>query len=123
MSYQLVENLQKKACPQVAVTVGQACRVLEVNLKLGAGNDLNATAADVQAGQALRVNAGGSVLIAAGQNTNNLEEAHKTTGGGFFGGSSVVTRETRNETTSQANTFGGATNACTRHSASPKLFL
>ena len=93
------------------------------SLKLGAGNDINATAVDVQAGQALRVNAGGSVLIAAGQNTNNLEEAHKTTCGGFFGGSSVVTRETRNETSAQASTFGGVTNACTRQSASPKLFL
>ena len=29
MSYQLVEDLQKKACPQVAV--GQSCRVLEVS--------------------------------------------------------------------------------------------
>jgi putative transposase len=29
MSYQLVEDLQKKACPQVAVV--QACRVLEVS--------------------------------------------------------------------------------------------
>ena len=31
MSYQLVEDLQKKVCPQVAVTVSQACRVLEVS--------------------------------------------------------------------------------------------
>ena len=31
MSYQLVEDLQKKACPQVAVTVSQACRLLEVS--------------------------------------------------------------------------------------------
>ena len=29
MSYQLVEDLQKKACPEVAVS--QACRVLEVS--------------------------------------------------------------------------------------------
>jgi hypothetical protein len=29
MSYQLVEALQKKACPKVAVS--QACRVLEVS--------------------------------------------------------------------------------------------
>ena len=29
MSYQLVEDLQKKACPKVAVS--QACRVLEVS--------------------------------------------------------------------------------------------
>ena len=31
MSYKLVEDLQKKVCPQVAVIVSQACRVLEVS--------------------------------------------------------------------------------------------
>ena len=31
MSYKLVEDLQKKVCPQVAVAVSQACRVLEVS--------------------------------------------------------------------------------------------
>ena len=31
MSYQLVEDLQKKACPKGAVTVSQACRILDVS--------------------------------------------------------------------------------------------
>ena len=31
MSYQLVEDLQKKAGPQLAVTVSQACRLLDVS--------------------------------------------------------------------------------------------
>ena len=31
MSYQLVEDLQKKACPKGAVTVSQACRLLDVS--------------------------------------------------------------------------------------------
>ena len=31
MSYQLVEDLQKKGCSQEAVTFSQACRILEVS--------------------------------------------------------------------------------------------
>ena len=31
VSYQLVEDLQKKACPKGAVTVSRACRILDVS--------------------------------------------------------------------------------------------
>jgi len=80
------------------------------NVNLKAGNDLTATAANVQATKALGVQAGGSVNILAGENTTNLDEAHKTSsGGGFFGGSTLVTRNVSNTSTAVASNFGGST--------------
>jgi len=80
------------------------------NVNLKAGNDLTATAANVQATQALTANTGGSVNILAGENTTNLDEAHKTSsGGGFFGGATLVTRNVSNTSTAVASNFGGGT--------------
>ena len=80
------------------------------NVNLKAGNDLTATAANVQAAKALTAQAGGSVNILAGENTTNLDEAHKTSsGGGFFGGSTLVTRNVSNTSTAVASNFGGGT--------------
>jgi filamentous hemagglutinin len=80
------------------------------NVNLKAGNDLTATAANVQATQALTAQAGGNVNIVAGENTTNLDEAHKTSsGGGFFGGSTLVTRNVSNTSTAVASNFGGGT--------------
>jgi filamentous hemagglutinin len=79
------------------------------SVKLSAGNDINARAANVQATSALSVNATGSVDIVAGQSTSNLDEAHKITSKGFLSSSTLVTREVKSSTTSQASNFGGAT--------------
>ncbi|BDU53212.1 hemagglutinin repeat-containing protein [Limnohabitans sp. INBF002] len=80
------------------------------NVNLKAGNDLTATAANVQATKALGVQAGGSVNILAGENTTNLDEAHKTSsGGGFLGGSTLVTRNVSNTSTAVGSNFGGGT--------------
>ena len=80
------------------------------NLNLKAGNNLTATAATVQATKALGVQAGGSASLLAGENTANLDEAHKTSsGGGFLGGTTLVTRQVNNTSTAVASNFGGAT--------------
>ena len=80
------------------------------NVNLKAGNDLTATAANVQATKALGVQAGGNVNILAGENTTNLDEAHKTSsGGGFLGGSTLVTRNVSNTSTAVGSNFGGGT--------------
>ncbi len=80
------------------------------NVNLKASNDLTATAANVQATKALGVQAGGSVNIVAGENTTNLDEAHKTSsGGGLSGKSTLVTRNTSNTSTAVASNFGGGT--------------
>jgi filamentous hemagglutinin len=80
------------------------------NVSLKAGNELTATAANVQATKALGVQAGGNVNILAGENTTNLDEAHKTSsGGGFFGGSTLVTRNVSNTSTAVGSNFGGGT--------------
>ncbi len=78
------------------------------NVNLKAGNDLTATAANVQSTQALTAQAGGSVNILAGENSTNLDEAHKTSsGGGLSGKSTLVTRNTSNTSTAVASNFGG----------------
>ncbi len=78
------------------------------NVNLKAGNDLTATAANVQAAKAFTAQAGGSVNILAGENTTNLDVAHKTSsGGGFFGGSTLVTRNVSNTSTVVASNLGG----------------
>jgi filamentous hemagglutinin len=80
------------------------------NVNLKAGNDLTATAANVQATKALGVQSGGSVNILAGENTTNLDEAHKTSSGsGFLGGSTLVTRNVSNTSTAVGSNFGGGT--------------
>jgi filamentous hemagglutinin len=80
------------------------------NVNLKTGNDLTATAANMQAAKALTVQAGGSANILAGENTTNLDEAHKTSsGGGFFGGATLVTRNVSNTSTAVASNFGGGT--------------
>ncbi|WP_236657742.1 hemagglutinin repeat-containing protein [Limnohabitans sp. TS-CS-82] len=80
------------------------------NVNLKAGNDLTASAANVQATKALGVQAAGSVNILAGENTTNLDEAHKTSsGGGFLGGSTLVTRNVSNTSSAVGSNFGGGT--------------
>jgi filamentous hemagglutinin len=78
------------------------------NVNLKAGNDLTATAANVQATGSLSVQAQ-DVRIEAGRATTDFDEAHKVSGGGFFGGATLVTRETSNTSTAVASNFGGGT--------------
>jgi filamentous hemagglutinin len=79
------------------------------NVNLSAGKDLNAKAADVQAKNALTVNAGNNIKVEAGLATSNYDEAHKQTSKGFMSSSTVTTRETRNSTTALASNLGGRT--------------
>ncbi len=74
-----------------------------------AGNDINTKAAEVQANQALGVQAGGSVNIEAGLASSNYDEAHKQTNKGFLSSSTVTTRATRNTSTAVGSSLGGDT--------------
>jgi len=76
---------------------------------ISAGNDVNARVANVQAREALNVEAAGNVNIVAGQANSNFDEAHKFSGSGFMSSSTLVTREISSSATAQASNFGGAT--------------
>jgi filamentous hemagglutinin len=78
------------------------------NVHLQAGQTLSATAANVQAAGALRVQAQ-DVRIEAGKTTIDFDEAHKVSGGGFFGGATLVTRDTNSSSTTVGSSFGGST--------------
>ncbi len=83
------------------------------NLTLSAGQDVNAKAASVNAGQALSVNAGNNINITAGQATQSLDEAHQHTNNGFLSSSTTTTRNQLQSTTAVASTFEGNSVAIT----------
>ncbi|MGV0982938.1 MAG: hemagglutinin repeat-containing protein [Limnohabitans sp.] len=83
------------------------------NLTLSAGNDLNAKAAAVNAGQALNVSAGNNVNITAGQASQSLDTANTVTSKGTLSSRTLSTRETSQSTTAVASNFEGNSVAIT----------
>lgn len=81
------------------------------NLVLNAGQDINAKAAGVSAGQTLNVAAGRDVNILAGQATQSLDEAHKHTSKGFMSKTTVATHDQQQSTTALGSSLeGGSVN-------------
>ena len=81
------------------------------NLVLNAGQDINAKAAAVSAGQTLTVAAGRDVNILAGQATQSLDEAHKHTSKGFMSKTTVATHDQQESTTALGSSLeGGSVN-------------
>ncbi len=75
---------------------------------LNAGNDLNARAATVSAGEALNLNAGHDINILSGENTRDLDERHKVTGGnGLMSKTTTTTRDSFDRQTAQGSTLSG----------------
>jgi filamentous hemagglutinin len=75
---------------------------------LNAGNDLNARAATVSAGEALNLNAGHDINILNGENTRDLDERHKVTGGnGLMSKTTTTTRDSFDRQTVQGSTLSG----------------
>ncbi|WP_256137933.1 hemagglutinin repeat-containing protein [Serratia quinivorans] len=75
---------------------------------LNAGNDLNARAATVSAGEALNLNAGHDINILSGENTRDLDERHKVTGGnGLMSKTTTTTRDSFDRQTVQGSTLSG----------------
>jgi filamentous hemagglutinin len=83
------------------------------NLTLSAGQDLNAKAAQVSAGQELKATAAGNVNISAGQASQSLDEAHKTTSKGLLSSSTTTTRNSSASTTALGSSFEGNSVAIT----------
>ncbi|WP_430504635.1 hemagglutinin repeat-containing protein [Ralstonia pseudosolanacearum] len=81
------------------------------DLRLSAGNDLNARGASVTSEQgALVATAGNNVNLNAAQTTREVDEAHQFKGSSsWFSKKTITTRNTLSETTTQGTTFSGNT--------------
>jgi filamentous hemagglutinin len=77
------------------------------NLLLNAGQDINAKAAVVSAGQTLNVAAGRDLNITAGQVTQSLDEAHKHTSKGFMSKKTVTTHDQLESATAIGSSLEG----------------
>ncbi|USS52371.1 hemagglutinin repeat-containing protein [Ralstonia solanacearum] len=79
------------------------------DLRLSAGNDLNARGASVTSEQgALVATAGNNVNLNAAQTTREVDEAHQFKGSSsWFSKKTITTRNTLSETTTQGTTFSG----------------
>jgi filamentous hemagglutinin len=79
------------------------------DIRLSAGNDLNAKAASVASDEgAVLATAGRNVHLAGGESGRSFDEAHQTTGrSSAFSKTTVTTRDTLSETKSVATTFSG----------------
>jgi len=78
------------------------------NLVLNAGQDINAKAAVVSAGQTLNVVAGRDVNVTAGQATQTLDEAHKHTSKGFLSKTTVTTHAQLETATAIGSSLDGS---------------
>ncbi|MCT9846117.1 hemagglutinin repeat-containing protein [Leclercia adecarboxylata ATCC 23216 = NBRC 102595] len=80
------------------------------DVTLAAGNDLNARAAALSAGEALNVSAGNNLTLTAGENTQDLDERHKVVGGnGFLSKTTTTTRDQIDRQTVQSSELNGNT--------------
>lgn len=80
------------------------------DVTLAAGNDLNARAAALSAGEALNVSAGNNLTLTAGENTQDLDERHKVVGGnGFLSKTTTTTRDQIARQTVQSSELNGDT--------------
>ncbi|MHC6085801.1 two-partner secretion domain-containing protein [Ralstonia solanacearum] len=81
------------------------------DLRLSAGNDLNARGASVTSEQgALVATAGNNVNLSTAQTTRDVDEAHQFKGSSsWFSKKTITTRNTLSETTTQGTTFSGNT--------------
>jgi filamentous hemagglutinin len=76
-------------------------------VNISATQDLNLRAADVNAQGALKVDAGGNVLIEAGQSSNSLDESFRFTGKGFLSKQTTTMLRDQDSTTSVASNLEG----------------
>ena len=75
-----------------------------------AGNDINATAASVSAGEALRLAAARNVTLEGAENRADLDERHKVTGGnGWLSKTTTTTRDVVDRQTVQGSELSGNT--------------
>lgn len=78
------------------------------DVRLQAGNDLNAKAASIESNQgALVAVAANNVNLTAGEMDRSVDEAHQHKERGMFSSKTITTRDTLSEITAQSTTFSG----------------
>jgi filamentous hemagglutinin len=78
-------------------------------VSLSAGQDINAKAATINAGQALSLSAGNDITLSAGQASQGLDEAHQHTSKGFLSSKTTTTREQLQSISAVGSSLGGDT--------------
>jgi filamentous hemagglutinin len=76
---------------------------------LKAGVDINARAADVQAGTSLTAAAGNDINLVSGVSTFKVDEGHQTTKKGFLSRKTITTRDTLDRSSALGTSLGGDT--------------
>jgi hypothetical protein len=77
------------------------------SLRMAAGNDINARAADVTAAKALEATAGNNIILDAGQSTTNVDQMARASGQDLLTTSSIRTRRQSSSATAQTSRFQG----------------
>ncbi|TCQ72543.1 filamentous hemagglutinin [Raoultella ornithinolytica] len=78
------------------------------SVTLSAGNDLSARGALLSSGEALNLGAGNNVTLAAGENSQTLEERHKVTGSsGWLSKTTTRTEDSVSRQTAQGSELNG----------------
>ncbi|WP_144264592.1 hemagglutinin repeat-containing protein [Polaromonas sp. C04] len=78
-------------------------------VRLAAGNELNARAANVEAAGAVFASAGRDLNISAGQSSQSVDEAHQHTSRGFLSSRTDTTLDQVKRTDSVGSSFSGST--------------
>ncbi len=77
------------------------------DIKLNAGNDINAKAAEINAEEKLEAKAESDINITAGKENNFVEEWHKTTWHGIASSKTTTHHTVKDEQTAVESSFGG----------------
>jgi filamentous hemagglutinin len=76
-------------------------------IMLNAGIDMNARAADVQAGKSLSVVAGNDINLVSGVTTAKIDEGYQSTHTGFLNSKTITTRNTLDRSSALGTSLGG----------------
>ncbi|KRB92814.1 hemagglutinin repeat-containing protein [Duganella sp. Root198D2] len=107
ISQRVVWNADNRQSQSASMDVGSQVNGAG-NLVLNAGQDINAKAAVVNAGQTLNLAAGRDVNIIAGQATQSLDEAHKHTSKGFLSKKTTTTHDQLETATAIGSSLDGS---------------
>lgn len=77
------------------------------SIRMEAGNDINARAANVNAGKSLVATAGNNIILQAGQSTTNVDQMASASGQDLFTTSSIQTQRQSSSASAQVSTFQG----------------
>jgi filamentous hemagglutinin len=106
-SNQITWDASNRRSDSSRTETGTAIQV-QGDLRLQAGNNIDARAASIASDGAVIATAANDIRLVAGQSSRSVDEAHQhTSRSGMFSSKTVTTRDTFDDTTSQATTVSG----------------